>query len=131
MTSLPTLLREAGTYGACVAMAVAADFAMLAALVSGLGIEYIAATVISFVVANAFLYALCARFVFAHGAGVRRRFDLAIFIAMSAMALGLQALIMIFAVRTLHAHYLVAKVGAAGFTFAANFLVRRNILFAP
>jgi len=130
MTPLRAFLREVGVYGVCVAIAVAADFTLLAALVSGLKMEYVAATAISFVLANAFLYGLCARFVFARTARARRPLDLAIFITTSAVALGVQTLIMIFAVQTLHAHYLVAKVGAAGVTFVANFFVRRSLLFA-
>jgi putative flippase GtrA len=130
MNRLPGLFKEVGRYGICVAVAVAADFAMLTLLVSWLGVNYIAAAVISFIAANALLYGLCTRFVFRQRAKEGLPRDLAIFIAASAVALGLQTVILIFAVQTLHAHYLVAKLGAAGFTFMINFLVRRNVLFA-
>ena len=130
MSRLPGLVREVGKYGVCVAVAVAADFAMLAILVSGLGANYVVAAVTSFIAANALLYGLCARFVFRQHAKPGQPMDLAIFIAVSAVVLGLQTVIMIFAVQTLHVHYLLAKIGAAGCTFLINFLVRRNFLFA-
>jgi len=130
MSRFRGLVQEFARYGVCLGLAVAADFALLATLVTWLGANYVAAAVVSFITSNALLYWLCGRFVFRQRPRAGRSFDLAIFIAVGAVTLGLQTAIMIFAVQMLHVHYLMAKVGAAGFTFLINFVIRRNVLFA-
>jgi putative flippase GtrA len=58
-----------------------------------------------------------------------RRVELLGFVAIGAMGLIINTSVIYTAVKFLGLHYMLAKSAAAGFTFAFNFIVRRQLLF--
>lgn len=122
--------REIMGYAVASAAAFAVDVSLLTVLVSRFGLHYLLATSLSFVFGGFVLYLLCIRFVFR----VRRiggsHFELPAFVALGIAGLAVQACLMYTTVELLGVHYLAAKVVAAGGSFAANFLLRRTLLFS-
>jgi putative flippase GtrA len=57
------------------------------------------------------------------------RIEFASFTAIGVVGLAINAAAISFGVRIVGLHYLVAKCGAAGFTFVWNFVARRQLLF--
>jgi putative flippase GtrA len=123
-------LVEAFKYGLGSVGAFAADVGLLTLLVSGLGVHYVLAAAISFVVGGVVLYLLSVRFVFRYRRITDARVEMSFFVALGAVGLVVQTVVMAAAVRELHAHYLVAKLMSAGCTFLVNFGLRRSLLFS-
>jgi putative flippase GtrA len=121
---------EAFKYGIGTVIAFAVDLGLLTWLVSGLAVHYILAAAISFVMGGVVLYLLSVRFVFRYRRIADRRVEMSIFIALGAVGLVIQTLVMSAAVNELHVHYLVAKLASAGCTFIVNFALRRSLLFS-
>jgi putative flippase GtrA len=131
MKNLREHLREISTYGICTVIAFGVDLALLTLMVSGLEWNYIAASIISFTLGGVLLYGLAVRVVFRHRRVDNRHLELTYFITIGVVGLGIQTALILFAVQTLHVHYLLAKIGAAGCTVILNFLARRTLLFSP
>jgi putative flippase GtrA len=74
-------------------------------------------------------YALSVTLVFKYRRLKDRRLEFASFAAIGAGGLAVNSATMFFAVKYLGLHYLIAKCGAAGFTFVWNFVARRELLF--
>ena len=58
-----------------------------------------------------------------------RRIEFASFAGIGVVGLAINAAVISFGVKILGVHYLIAKCGAAGFTFVWNFAARRQFLF--
>ena len=89
----------------------------------------VAAASASFLVGLLVGYVLSVTLVFKYRRLTDRRIEFASFAAIGVVGLGINAAAMAVGVRTLGLHYLVAKCGAAAFTFAWNFVARRQFLF--
>ena len=123
------VIREAVGYTAVSACAFCADVAILYVLVHYFSWWYLAAATVSFLVGLLLGYALSVALVFKYRRLKDRRLEFASFAAIGIVGVAINAAAMAFGVKYLGLHYLVAKCGAAGFTFLWNFAARRQLLF--
>jgi hypothetical protein len=124
-----TVIREAAGYTAVSACALCADVAVLFVLVHYLSWWYLAAASVSFLVGLLLGYALSVALVFKYRRLQDRRLEFASFATIGIVGVAINAAAMTLGVKCLGVHYLVAKCGAAGFTFLWNFAARRQFLF--
>ena len=129
-TPLGRLLREFGAYGLASAIGLGSDMALLALLVSVANVHYLVAATISFISAGILVHAISVRYVFRFRRVDRRALELSYFLALGVVGLLINAAVIYFAVNVVHFHYMLGKLLAAGFTFCANFLLRRHFLFS-
>ena len=122
------LLREFSGYGAASVAALAVDMALLWALVH-VGIQYIAAAAVSFTAGGVVAYWLSITLAFRQHRMRDRRLEFLAFVAIGLAGLTINIAVIYAAVQFLGLHYMLAKSAAAGFTFAFNFIVRRQLLF--
>jgi putative flippase GtrA len=101
---MKTVVQKAIRYAAVSACALIIDITVLFILVHYLSWWYVAAATASFMVGLLVGYVLLVGVV-------------------------INAAVISFGVKTLGLHYLIAKCGAAGFTFVWNFVARRQFLF--
>jgi putative flippase GtrA len=125
------LLREVGLYGAASVAALLTDMGVLAFLVSVAHVHYLVASAISFTAGGVLLYVLSVTLVFGVRRVGNRRLELVAFLALGGIGLLVNAAVISVAVEAGHAHFMVAKGLAAGFTFGTNFCLRRLFLFTP
>ena len=123
------LFREALGYVAVSGCALLVDISMLWVLVHFFSWWYLAAATTSFLMGLGVIYALSVTLVFKQRRLKDRKVEFASFAAIGVVGLGINAAVMAFAVKALGLHYLIAKCGAAGFTFLWNFVARRQLLF--
>jgi len=121
-------LREFVGYGVASAAALSVDMGLLWAFVH-VGINYIPASVASFTAGAVVAYWLSITLAFRHHRLRDRRVEFLGFIAIGVMGLIINTSVIYTAVQFLGLHYMLAKSVAAGFTFAFNFIVRRQLLF--
>ena len=129
--SIYKLVREVVSYGAASGVALAADMALLALLVSVLHLHYLAAATISFIAGGLVLYALSVWAVFGHRRVTNHAIELSAFLAFGVVGLFLNAGVVWFAVEQIQLHFMVGKLLAAVCSFGANFMLRRHFLFSP
>jgi putative flippase GtrA len=122
-------IREALGYGLVSAFAFIVDIAILWALVRWFSWGYLWAATASFIAGLVIGYALSVTLVFKYRRLRDQRFEFAGFAAVGAIAMGINAAAMAVGVKWLGLHYLIAKCTSAAFTFAWNFLARRQLLF--
>ena len=122
------LLREFSGYGVASAAALSVDMGLLWAFVL-VGIDYIVASVASFLAGAVVAYWLSITLAFRRHRIRDRRVELLSFVAIGVMGLIINTSVIYTAVQFLGLHYMLAKSAAAGFTFAFNFIVRRQLLF--
>lgn len=105
------------------------DVALLSALVSLWGWDYLAANACSFSLGTAVNYAISVRWVFPHRS-LDSRFQEALLFALAGIAgLAVSQAVMFLAVEKAAVHYLFAKAAATGCHFAFNFSTRKLLLF--
>ena len=121
--------REAIRYAAVSACALIIDIAILFVLVHYLLWWYVAAATASFLVGLLAAYVLSVTLVFKYRRLKDPRMEFASFAGIGVVGVAINASIISFGVKILGLHYLIAKCGAAGFTFVWNFAVRRRLLF--
>jgi len=124
-------VRQATGYVGASALALAVDMLLLSLLVSGLGVPYLAAATASFLAGTVLVYWLAIRHVFDYRRLEDWRREFAIFAGLGMVGLVVNLGVIYTLVEGLGLHYLIAKVGAAGCTFVANFILRRWMLFLP
>ena len=127
----PARVREFIAYGFATCLAFALDLGLLTLLVSRVHLHYALAAAISFMSGGALLYLLSVRFVFRFRRLANRSAEFSSFIAIGLVGVVIQTIVMLIAVESLHLHYLLGKVAAAGCTFVTNYLLRRTLLFSP
>lgn len=124
------LLKEAVGYGLASALALAADAGLLFVLVHFFRWWYLAAATLSFTVGVGIAYVLSVTLVFERRRVESRRVEFATFAGIGVVGLVINNAVIYVGVGRLGLHYMVAKAIAALFTFAGNFLARRQLLFA-
>jgi putative flippase GtrA len=124
-----TVIQEAVRYSAVSVCALCVDVAILYVLVHYFSWWYLAAATVSFLVGLLLGYALSVALVFKYRRLKDRRIEFASFAAIGIVGVAINAAAMALGVKCLGLHYLVAKCGAAGFTFLWNFVARRQFLF--
>jgi putative flippase GtrA len=125
------LARELIRYVGASAAALALDFSLLWLQVAVIGVPYLAAAAISFLCGTAFVYWASVSHVFGFRRLESARNEFAVFLAVGLVGLAINLGVIHIGVSRLGLHYLLAKVGAAGCTFLANFAMRRWLLFTP
>ena len=126
--NMKRILRELFGYGVASAAALSVDMGLLWALVH-LGVQYIAASATSFTAGAVVAYWLSISLAFRHHRMRDRRLEFLGFVVIGAVGLIINTSVIYTCVQFLGLHYMLAKSAAAGFTFAFNFIVRRQILF--
>ena len=127
---MKTVLRVAIRYAAVSACAFIIDISVLFVLVHYLSWWYVAAATSSFLVGLLVAYVLSVTLVFRYRRLQDPRVEFASFAGIGAVGVAINAAAMTLGVKVFGAHYLIAKCGAAGFTFVWNFVARRQFLFA-
>jgi putative flippase GtrA len=123
--------RELIPYVGASAAAFALDVSLLWLQVSVMGVPYLAAAAISFLSGTAFVYWASIRHIFGFRRLASARNEFAVFLAVGLVGLAINLGVIYTGVSRLGLHYLLAKIGAAGCTFLANFAMRRWLLFTP
>jgi putative flippase GtrA len=123
------MLREAVGYAAASICALGVDVGILWALVHFLAWGYLAAATASFLAGAVVAYLLSVKLAFKEHRLKNRHTEFAGFIAIGTIGVAINAGVMSIAVRYFGLHYLIAKGIAACFTFACNFVTRRQMLF--
>jgi putative flippase GtrA len=125
------LARELIRYVGASAAALALDFSLLWLQVAVIGVPYLAAAAISFLCGTVLVYWASVSHVFGFRRLESARNEFAVFLAVGLVGLAINLGVIHIGVSRLGLHYLLAKVGAAGCTFLANFAMRRWLLFTP
>jgi putative flippase GtrA len=94
-----------------------------------LGLPYLRVSAASFVVATLVNYWLSIRYVFVSGARFRRRWEVAMVFAVSAVGLALNQAILALCVEGMRFALLPAKLVATGVVFFWNYFARRVLVF--
>lgn len=129
MTS--AIRREFLLYVGASVCALGADIALLATLVEFGHVHYLLAASASFLTGTVVSYLLCTSLVFRFRRITRAAPEFGAFLTIGVVGLGLNMAVMTTGVELLNMHFLLAKIGAAGVTFLANFLLRKLLLFTP
>jgi len=124
-----TVIQEAIRYAAVSACALIVDITLLFILVHYLSWWYVAAATLSFLIGLLVAYALSITLAFKYRRLEDPRIEFASFAGLGIIGVAINAAIISFGVKVLGVHYLLAKCGAAGFTFIWNFMARREFLF--
>src|SRR5262249_42174966 len=121
--------RQFALYFAVSAGALALDFALFLLLTRALGLHYLPASAISFSTGALATYLLSVTLVFDERRLTGRRMGVAFVFVLRLSGLAVNQLVLLAAVGGLGLPAPTAKIGAAGFSFVANFLARRSLLF--
>lgn len=122
--------RELLGYGAASAIALGVDGSIFALLVGPGRWHYLPASVLAFLGGGLVAYALSVKFVFQQHRLRRRSLEIIFFLALGTVGIGVNTLVLSLAIEVAGIGLLAAKLCAAGCTFATNFAMRRNLLFA-
>lgn len=126
---MSTLTRDASRYVLASGFAFCVDVGLLWVLVQYFSWWYLAAATTSFLSGMVVGYVLSITMVFDYRRLNDQRIEFLSFAAIGGIGLGINTAVIFIAVRYFEVHYLGAKCIAAGFTFAFNFLARRQLLF--
>lgn len=129
MAAATTIKGEFARYTLVGGVAFIADFTALAALVGGLGMHYLPATFLAFLLGVWVNYQLAVHWVFAYRFVSHRGAEFTLFLLVGIVTLLVSLGLMALLVGGAGMHYLLAKCLAAAFTLMANFAGRRLLLF--
>ena len=122
-------LKRIARYFAVGGVAACVDIGLFLLFAQHFGLPYLRVAAATFVVATLVNYWLSIRFVFVSGARFRRRWEVALVFAVSAVGLVLNQGILALAVERLGAALLAAKLLATGAVFFWNYFARRVLVF--
>jgi len=105
------------------------DISLFMLFAQGMGLPYLRVSAATFVLATLVNYWLSIRMVFVSGARFRRRWEIALVFAVSAIGLGLNQAILALAVERLGTGLFAAKILATGCVFFWNYFARRVLVF--
>jgi putative flippase GtrA len=125
------LALEIGGYALASGAALAVDMSVLYALTHFARWHYLLAAACAFLAGAAVAYTLSVRFVFQFRGLSNRSAELAAFMALGVAGLLVNEAALFVAISAAGLGLLTAKIVAAGCTFATNFTLRRQLLFAP
>lgn len=131
MSAQRGLSREAVGYGLISVVSLGVDMGLLHALAGGLGLHYLVASTISFLAGATVSYILSVRFVFSIRKVHNPYLEYLAFFTLGLVGLAVNAGALFITVGTMGLGLTAGKLLAAGCTFAANFTLRRQLLFSP
>lgn len=129
MTTISPIRDEFAKYTVVGGLAFVADFAALAVLVSGLGVHYLLATILAFLLGVWVNYQLSVQWVFPFRFFNHKGAEFTIFLLVGVVTLLGSLALMAWLVGGMGLHYMLAKCVAAAFTLVTNFIGRRMLLF--
>jgi putative flippase GtrA len=129
--STARLAREGFGYGLVSVVALGVDMGALHSLVDGLGWHYLPASAIAFLAGATVSYLLSVRFVFSTRKLHNPYVECIAFFTLGLVGLAVNAGALFIAIGTVGLGLTAGKLFAAGCTFAANFALRRRLLFSP
>ena len=121
--------RSLARYFAVGGAAACVDIGLFMLFAGALGLPYLRVAAATFVLATLVNYLLSVRFMFVSGQRFRRRWELALVYAVSAVGLALNAAILWVAVEVAGLGLLAAKLTATGMVFFWNYIARRRFVF--
>ena len=130
-TNQGMVIREAFKYGLVSGVALGVDMGVLHALVNGFGWHYLVASTVAFLAGATVSYLLSVRFVFATRTLDNPYLECIAFFTLGLVGLAVNAGALFIAIGTVGLGLTAGKLIAAGCTFAANFALRRRLLFTP
>ena len=101
------------------------DYGLMVLLKERLGIHYLISSTISFTVSVIVNYILSITFVFETDKSKNKVGEFVIFVCLSVIGLGINALCMWVAVEFIHIHYMHSKIGATAVVMVYNFVTRK------
>ena len=101
------------------------DYGLMVLLKERLGIHYLISSTISFTVSVIVNYILSITFVFETDKSKNKVGEFVIFVCLSVIGLGINALCMWVAVEFIHMHYMLSKIGATAVVMVYNFVTRK------
>jgi putative flippase GtrA len=125
------LLMELFGYGAVSGVALALDVATLEMLVKVGGWHYVPAAVTAFFAGGVLAYHLSVKYVFTARQLANRSLELGYFVALGVIGVIVNVAVLSLAIGQMGLDLLPAKLLAACGTFTTNFVLRRQLLFAP
>ena len=129
-SGLRAVFRELVRYALVSVAALALDATLLKALVSLVGWHYLPASVVSFLSGAILAYALSVKYVFSLRSSTSRTWEFMCFVVLGVVGLLVNSLILSLSISVSGLSLMTAKLIAAGFTFATNFALRRQLLFS-
>jgi putative flippase GtrA len=123
------LVREAAGYAVASGCALLVDMSILFGLAHFEHWNYEIAAAVSFMAGSVVAYRISTQIAFRHRRLRDRRVEFASFVAIGTAGLAVNAAVMYAAVAGFGLSVMAAKCVAAGFTFACNFVCRRQLLF--
>jgi putative flippase GtrA len=129
--SFRMLVFQAASYGLVSAVALAVDVSVLQGLVKAAGWHYLLASAVAFGAGATVAYLLSVRFVFKSHQIDNRPLEFGYFVALGLAGLLVNAGALFVAISAAGVGLVTAKLLAAVCTFATNFTLRRQLLFAP
>ena len=109
-------------------MATLLDYGLLFALTEWAGLYYLLSSMLSFSISTIFNYVASVRWVFAVNQKYSKTRNFVLFVILSIIGLGLNALAMWLGVEFLHWHYMIVKIGATALVMVWNFITRKKVL---
>lgn len=123
-------MREFIAYFAASIVALGVDVAVLALLVTKMGVGPLTAACISFLTGAVALYFISTSLVFGYRRYDDARIEFTLFIAIGILGFAINAVVIYLLAEKLRLHFLLAKAVAAACTFGANYLLRQTFLFS-
>ena len=122
------LIQQIAKFGVVGILATLLDYGLLFALTEWAGLYYLLSSMLSFSISTIFNYVASVRWVFAVNQKYSKTRNFVLFVILSIIGLGLNALAMWLGVEFLHWHYMIVKIGATALVMVWNFITRKKVL---
>ena len=122
------LIQQIAKFGVVGILATLLDYGLLFALTEWAGLYYLLSSMLSFSISTIFNYVASVRWVFAVNQKYSKTRNFVLFVILSIIGLGLNALAMWLGVEFLHWHYMIVKIGATAIVMIFNFITRKKML---
>ena len=122
------LIQQIAKFGVVGILATLLDYGLLFALTGWAGLYYLLSSMLSFSISTISNYVASVRWVFAVNQKYSKTRNFVLFVILSIIGLGLNALAMWLGVEFLHWHYMIVKIGATALVMVWNFITRKKVL---